>query len=240
MTALVSFHRAARMVPGGHPVNVVEVTMNRTLTIRGLVCGLLLFSAASALAEPPTIDYLGYAWEDGGFLPSLPGDELSYTGISTLAHPIFGIQPASEELTFHVTGLISTGEVDLGGGVTMIAYTGGVLELWRDDTPDADWTIGASTFNDGSLFFRGAFSDFTIYMAADGSGAFEGSLDGMAGEIIDQNCSDCAYTWGGAFGASSGAQIPAGYDLQMDGEMSILEAVSNENHTFGSLKALFR
>ena len=64
-------------------------------------------------------------------------------------------------------------------------------------------------------------------------------LDGLAGTIIDSVCSDCVYTWGGAFTLDAGAQIPEGYDLQIDGLFEIDAAVPAESVSWGSVKALF-
>ena len=57
--------------------------------------------------------------------------------------------------------------------------------------------------------------------------------------MIDDVCTGCVYTWGGNFLPDTGAQIPDGYDLQVDGVFEIEEAVSTENASWGSLKALF-
>ena len=94
-----------------------------------------------------------------------------------------------------------------------------------------------STFVDGTLFFQGTFNSLTVFVAADGYGAFEGSLNGVAGTMIDEFCENCVYTWGGNF--LPPAQIPDGYDLQVDGVFEIDEAVSTETSSWGSVKALF-
>ena len=50
---------------------------------------------------------------------------------------------------------------------------------------------------------------------------------------------DCAYTWGGAFTNESGAQIPDGYDLQIDGLFELDGAVADEHSTWGDVKSLY-
>ena len=58
--------------------------------------------------------------------------------------------------------------------------------------------------------------------------------------MIDESCVGCAYTWGGGFTTDANAQMPEGYDLQIDGVFEIEAAVSTEDATWGSLKALYR
>ena len=207
---------------------------------------LALVLALPAAAQVYTVDYLGYGWETGGMLPSNAGDELVVTCVADNVDPAFGVDLGTEELTLHISGLISTGQVD-AGGYYIVSYTGGTMEIYEDPAMNADWginppnAVSPATFTDGSLFFSGAFTSFTMYFDGTGSsGSFEGNLDGVGGSIIDQGCTNCVYTWGGAFTMASGAQIPEGYDLQIDGVFEIDSAVAAETTSWGSVKALFQ
>ena len=220
--------------------------MKRMITFIALIVAVAF--AVTANGQTASIDYFGYAWEDGGFPPSNPGDVLQFTGVADNASPLFGVDIGSggtEELTFYMYDLVSTGEIPIGGGTLMINYVGGYLEIYRDGAQNADWGINppnptsASTFIDGSLFFQGSFNSMTVFLNPGGDGAYEGTLDGLSGEIIDSVCTGCIYTWGGNFTSPSGAQIPEGYDLQIDGVFEIEAAVATEQTTWGSLKALF-
>jgi hypothetical protein len=217
--------------------------MKKTIPFMAMV--LVVAFAMPTFGQVAAIDYYGYAWETGGFPPSEIGDDLILTGVGDFADPIFGVDLGNEELTFYMSALTSLGEVDLGNGAVSITYTGGVLEIYRDAAMNADWGIAPpnptspSTFVDGTLFFHGTFNSMTVFLAADGTGAFEGSLDGVGGTMIDSICNDCVYTWGGNFTPPSGAQIPDGYDLQVDGVFEIDRAVSTEDSSWGSVKALF-
>ena len=211
-----------------------------------LVAVLLLgtFGAAPALGQVYDVDYLGFGWEVGGPL-KMVGDQLFITGAAVSVAPAFGVNLSVEELTFYVYGLISQGEVDFYGN-TLINYSGGYMEIYQDPSRNADYGVfppnmtSPATFTDGSLFFRGAFTSFTLFFDPSGSyGSFEGMLDGLGGSIIDDVCSQCVYTWGGAFTMDAGAQIPVGYDLQIDGLFEIDAAVPAEPSSWGSVKALF-
>ena len=210
-----------------------------------MVMALVLAFAMPAFGQASAIDYFGYAWESGGFPPSNPGDTITFTGVGDAADPVFGVDFDTEELTFYMYDLVSTGEVALGGGTVMINYTGGYLEIYRDGALNADWGIAPpnptspSTFVDGTLFFKGSFNSMTVFLNVGGDGAYEGTLDGIGGTMIDEVCTGCVYTWGGNFTPPSGAQIPDGYDIQIDGVFEIEEAVSTEDRSWGSVKALF-
>ena len=210
-----------------------------------MAMALVIAFAIPAFGQASAIDYFGYAWETGGFPPSDPGDMMIFTGVGDGADPIFGVDFGIEELTFYMYDLASTGAIDIGGGALQINYTGGFLEIYRDGAMNADWGIvppnptSPSTFVDGTLFFKGTFNSMTIFLNPDGNGAYEGTLDGIGGTMIDEVCTGCVYTWGGNFTPPSGAQIPDGYDIQIDGVFEIEEAVSTEDRSWGSVKALF-
>ena len=210
-----------------------------------MAMALVIAFAIPAFGQASAIDYFGYAWETGGFPPSDPGDMMIFTGVGDGADPIFGVDFGIEELTFYMYDLASTGAIDIGGGALQINYTGGFLEIYRDGAMNADWGIvppnptSPSTFVDGTLFFKGSFNSMTIFLNPDGNGAYEGTLDGIGGTMIDEVCTGCVYTWGGNFTPPSGAQIPDGYDIQIDGVFEIEEAVSTEDRSWGSVKALF-
>jgi hypothetical protein len=217
--------------------------MRKSITLMALL--LVVAFAIPAFGQASDIDYLGYAWETGGFPPSDPGDVLVFTGVGNAADPVFGVDLTTEELTFYMYDLVSTGSVDIGGGTLMINFTGGYLEIYRDAAMNADWGIAPpnatspSTFIDGNLFFLGSFNSMTLFLTTAGDGSYEGSLDGIGGTMIDDVCTGCVYTWGGNFTPPSGAQIPDGYDIQVDGVFEIEEAVSTEGASWGSVKALF-
>ncbi len=206
---------------------------------------LVVAFAIPAFGQASAIDYYGFAWETGGFPPSDPGDVLIFTGVGNAADPVFGVDLDNEEITFYMYDLVSTGSMDIGGGTLMINYTGGYLEIYRDAAMNADWGISPpnptspSSFVDGALFFKGSFNSMTAFLNPGGDGSYEGSLDGIGGTMIDDVCTGCVYTWGGNFTPPSGAQIPEGYDIQIDGVFEIEEAVSTEDRSWGSVKALF-
>jgi len=217
--------------------------MRKSLPFMALL--LVVAFAIPAFGQASAIDYYGFAWETDGFPPSDVGDVLVFTGVGNAADPVFGVDLETEELTFYMYDLASTGSMDIGGGTLMINYTGGYLEIYRDAAMNADWGISPpnptspSTFVDGVLFFQGSFNAMTVFLNPAGDGSYEGSLDGIGGTMIDDVCTGCVYTWGGNFTPPSGAQIPEGYDIQIDGVFEIEEAVSTEDTSWGSVKALF-
>lgn len=234
--------------PGGPDLHhVLAFGESQEDTLRSLILSALVlaFGAGIASGQVAIADYLGFGWEDGGLPPSLPGEQLQIAAIVNSADPIFGLNLAVEEATIYVHGLISTGGFPDGFGNTIIAYVGGTLELWQDPAQNADWGVfppnatSPATFMDGNLLLEGAFTDFVLVLSASGAGAYEGHLDGIAGSLISA-CSDCIYTWGGSFDTNVGAQVPDGYDVQIDGVLEVDESISTNHESFGALKALYR
>jgi hypothetical protein len=188
------------------------------------------------------VDYVGFGWETGGILPSNAGDVLAFTAVATQIDAIFGVDLQNEEVTIYVSDLQSTGQFNAGTS-WLIGYTGGHIEVYADPSDDHDWGTfppngQLGTFTNGTLLFEGDFTSFTVQMdLAGNAGAFEGLIDGVGGTVANA-CTDCAYTFGGIFGDAI-AQLPDGYDLQIDGGLEVCETVPNDSESFGSIKALF-
>ena len=97
----------------------------------------IVLFALPAYSQIHRIDYIGFGWEDGGFPTSEVGDELQFTGLVDAIDPAFGVDLEVDQLTFHVYGLLSSGEVDMGFW-TNVSYTDGYLEIYQDSVFNAD------------------------------------------------------------------------------------------------------
>jgi hypothetical protein len=217
--------------------------MRKSHQLALVLCFTLLLSLSSiAAAQVALIDYVGFAWETGDILPSDPGDVMAFTAVATQIDAIFGVDLQSEEVTVYVYGLVSTGEFPLGGGLSLIGYTGGTIEVYADPSEDHDWGINPpnaqqGTFTNGTLLLQGSFTSFSLGLDTAGSGSFEGYIDGIGGTVASA-CTGCEFTFGGAFGREL-AQMPDGYHLQIDGVLEVDESVSIENKSFGAVKSLY-
>jgi hypothetical protein len=208
---------------------------------------LALVCSGAPAVQAAVVDYVGFAWESGGLEPSLPGDELSIATVVTGIDPLFDVDLNVVEATLFIAGLTSVGDVtNPGSGVTVTDYVGGTLRVYADPLRDHDWGTGPanatvpSTFSNGDLVFAGAFDSFTLIRQASGQGVFEGMLSATGGSALAGPCTGCAYTFAGTFAAPTGAQIPAGYDLQVDGILDVESTVGVESMSWGSIKTLFR
>jgi len=214
--------------------------------------GLFLFAlaalslAATGPARAAEVDYVGYAWETGGLASSQPGDQLALATVITQIDALFGVNLASQEATLYIDGLTSLGSVfDGGTGATVITYSGGNLVLHASGSHNADWGTNPlnatvpSTYTDGSLIFSGVFTSFTVSLLPSGIGVFEGQLDGTGGSALGGPCANCAYTFAGTFSAPTGANIPEGYDVQVDGLLTVESAIATETVSWGTLKQLY-
>jgi len=217
--------------------------MRKSHLLSLVLCFTLLLSLSSiAAAQVALIDYVGFAWEDGDILPSDPGDVLAFTAVATQIDAIFGVDLQTDEVTVYVYDLVSTGEFPLGGGLSLIGYTGGTIQVYSDPSEDHDWGINPpnaqqGSFTNGTLLLEGDFTSFSLALDTGGLGSFEGYIDGVGGTVAN-TCTGCEFTFGGAFGRDI-AQIPTGYHLQIDGVLEVDESVSTESKSFGAVKALY-
>ena len=207
-------------------------------------------SIGVAHADVAIIDYQGYAWETGGFPPSNMGDVFNVVGVVDALDPIFGINLLVEEVTLHVTNLASGGQVDIGGGILSISYTGGTIDLYRDPSMDHDYGVSPpngtapSSFTNGSLFLGGVFSSFFLFFdPSTGSGAYEGSVVFNSGSgLTTLNQLDAnGYTFGGVLDTNaSGGNVPQGYDLQVDGTIEVEVRIGVEDKSWSTIKEMYR
>ena len=220
--------------------------IRRTLSF-ALLAGTLLLGFGARSGHAALVDYVGYGYETGTLFPSMAGDQLEVLTVGTQIDPVFGAG-AGDEITVHLYGLVSTGEfVDPGTGFTTIVYTGGMLDLYADPSGNADWGVfppnatAPSSFADGNLLFSGAFTSFTLFLAPNGAGAYEGTLDGVGGSALGTVCANCAYSFSGVFTRDAGAQILDGYDIQVDGTLDVDSTVPvAQPESWGSVKSLFQ
>ena len=208
---------------------------------------IMLTAVPAAAGQLILMDYSGFAWETGGVPVSNPGDVLALTAVAVQYDDLFGVDPLSQEVTIYIYDLQSTGEFLDAFGNIRISYTGGRIEVYEDMLLDHDWGINPpngqqATFTNGSLLLEGNFTEFFLTIAPTGLGAYEGNIDGVGGTsaAICDGLPDCAYTFGGAFSRDVGAQIPDGYDLQIDGTLEVDASVPTSETSFGAIKSLFR
>ena len=62
---------------------------------------------------------------------------------------------------------------------------------------------------------------------------------GLEGELIDEICFGCVFTFAGFFTQLAGAQIPEGFDMQVTGSLKVDETVSTEQTSWSRVKSLF-
>ena len=215
-----------------------------------LVAALAVVMAGSAQAQNALIDYQGYAWENGGVPPSSPGDVLSIVGVVDNLDPRFGINLLVDEVTLSVANLVSTGQVDIGGGILSIAYVGGSIDLYQDPSQDHDYgtnppnATAPSTFTNGTLFLGGTFTSFFLFFdPGTGSGAYEGNVVFNAGSGLAalNQLNANGYTFGGVLNTNaSGGNVPQGYDLQADGTIEVEVRVGVEQKSWSTIKDMYR
>jgi hypothetical protein len=164
----------------------------------------------------------------------------------------FNVNLAVDEVTLYVNGLASTGQVDIGGGVLSVSYTGGTIDLYRDPSRDHDFgtnpgqggSPAPGTFTNGGLFLGGTFQSFFMFFdPSTGSGAYEGNCSFNAGSGLAtlNQLNANGYTFGGTLSSNaSGGNVPGGYDLQCDGVIEVEVIVGVQQKSWSRIKDLYR
>lgn len=186
--------------------------------------------AAGHAGQRAVLDFQGLAWETGSFPPSAPGDELRIVCVVNELSDILGIDLQTTEVTAVLSGMVSNGSTDLGGGVTLTTYSGGTVRFYEDANRDHDFAPDPpnaqvpSTFENGSLCLGGRLGDLTLFFNSNnGIGSFEAGATFDAGSCVValEGTQAQGFTFGGVLDARAGGPLPSGYDLHVDG---VLEA----------------
>lgn len=183
-----------------------------------------LASAAPAFAQT-RMECDGNAWEDGGFPDSNPGDVLSAVGFITAVTPPLAWQPGQDELTWSVSGLVSTGQIVLPGGKVLVSYVEGTFECFSDEDPvstSAAYGVNPpnptspSSFIDGEVLLQAVFDNCTVtFDPASNRGTLIGEITVVGGVLCAEFCGEERSLQMEIVGPPS---APAGYDLQVGGE----------------------
>jgi len=213
-----------------------------------MFAAILLFGLAfGSTSETIITHFEGFGYEEGGIDYSAPGDILHFVARVTsidFYQSGFPYYPDLNEYTLVVTGLVSNGEM-VDGAETIIIYNLGALAIYEDPSFNSSWDEypgfpdPPSTFTDGSLWLSGDFTDFTMLIYWDyGIGSFEGHVSLNGGSAMPWFTEE-GYTFGGELFPPHIPDIPAGYDLSLDGKLLVEEPVATFESTWSSVKAIY-
>lgn len=188
---------------------------------------LALALAPFAVASGTTLDYQGYAFTSGKAGAYDPGSVLSIPVIVETASPGLGLDPAAEEMTGWITGLVSNGVTDGGDGVQLVTFSTGRIEFYRDPQRDHDFgtlppnAAVPSTFTNGNLCLAGDLTDFALFLDPETqSGAYQANVVFDSGSCLESLSALRAegFTFGGVMSrVVLGGAIPEGYLFAADG-----------------------
>lgn len=235
--------------------------MKRWMTV--VVAALAIAStAAPARAIGPVLDWdPAYAWQPGGSPTNLPaGGFMVVVGIVSQFGPPLDFLNSTlpgTEYTFVVDNLLSGGTTTIGPPATEIystPYTGGVIQVYADPSPDAVFApnppnaLVPSTFQDvAPPILTGTFTKFVVTtnnFTAFQVGSIEGDINWTGGTLIEyfRNGSGAIcpglFTGGATWNTSPGIGIP-GYLFRHDGKIDLQCPVPTQKSTWGRLKQLY-
>ena len=117
------------------------------------------------------------------------------------------------------------------------------IELYDDASPDRDYASSPATFVDGTPFLIGTLSSFFLgFDPSTGNGAYEGNCAFTSGSGLTtlNQLNAGGYTFGGLLDSTVSSNIPAGYQLAVDGSVEVEVIVGVEEKSWGAVKDLFR
>lgn len=240
----------------------METNMKRWLMV---MCAAMAMAsvAAPAGAVGPVIDWdPAYVWQPGGTPTNLPsGGQMQVVGtVSLFGSPLAFLNATmpSTEYTFHVAGLVSGGTTTFGPPATQIyttPYSGGVIQVYADATPDAVFAPFPpnaqvpGTFTDGAPpILVGSFTRFVVTtnnFTAFQVGNIEGDISWTGGTLLsyfgNPGGGYCPglFTGGATWNTTPGIGIP-GYLFRHDGKLDLQCPTPTQKSTWGQLKQLYR
>ena len=236
--------------------------MKRWMTLLGAVVAIAT-AAAPAHAIGPVIDWdPAYMWQAGGTPTNLPlGGTMHFVGTVSVFGPPLDFLNATMptiEYTFSGDNLVSLGTVTFGPAATQIystSYSGGVIRVFADPTPDAVFAPFPpnaqvpSTFEDlAPPILVGNFTRFVVTtnnFTAFQTGNIDGDISWTGGTLIDKfrgsggEICPGLFTGGITWNTAPGIGIP-GYLFRHDGKIDNNCPTGSRPSTWGTIKQLYR
>ena len=236
--------------------------MKRWMTM--LAAALAIGGAAlPARATGPAIDWdPAYMWQPGATPTNLPaGGIMRFVGTVSVFGPpldyLNATMPATE-YTFTGDSLVSLGTLTFGPPATQIystSYSGGVIKVYADPTPDAVFApfppngqVPSTFENDPPPILIGYFTRYVVTtnnFTAFQTGNIDGDINWQGGTLIDKfrgaGGAICPglFTGGITWNTAPGIGIP-GYLFRHDGKIDLQCPVPTRKSTWGVLKQLYR
>lgn len=225
--------------------------MRRLLTMMLAACAVMTAAPASR-ADSLLFDYVGFDYESPDLLPGEFGEVGSgYVGLGTVPFLFAPLvtNTASNEYTFVIEGLGSTGYTTVGG-FRIISYDAGTISIFEDPLAGgtaADHgtnppnTVAPATFQDGTPILVGTLTGFQFLLdTANGTGSFEAVLNVTGGTQLANFPPDQRVGWTFSGASGNALNIPQGYAHQIDGQAFLNAPTQVRRTSWGRLKAGYR
>ena len=224
---------------------------------------LLVFASFLAFARPAAADELlfsftGFDYQD----PNYSGTYLDLgegynvvgimTGAGSLLSPV--VDFSSYEYTVYLRGMTVNGRFFTFPNLTVTFTNNGRVSYYQDNFPGGGGTAATygtsppnatapATFIDGSERLTGDVDNFVLtYDFSTNKGTITGdvTIDGGADLAAVPPSARAIWTLSGNLLGPPKATIPAGYDHQVDGDVSTPKSTPVVSKTWGALKAPYR
>ena len=229
-----------------------------------MLCAVLALAgvAGPAAATGPVIDWdPAYMWQPGGTPTNLPlGGTMRFVGtISSFGPPLDFLNESMPATEYTFTGdfLVSLGTTTYGPPATQVyttSYSGGVINVYADSSPDAVFApfppnaqVPSTFEDDAPPMLIGNFTRFIVTtnnFTAFQVGSIEGDINWTGGTMIEffrqgrGGICPGLFTGGATWNTSPNIGIP-GYLFRHDGKIDLQCPTPTRKSTWGTLKQLY-
>ncbi len=217
-----------------------------TWSRRFALCVVILMTSTSWAGAASFFDFYGFDYLDGP--PLSVGTVLSIPMLfdPVQPDPALPLDLEGNEYTVFV-GDLQINDVQSSGGVVIVTFSGGFIQIFEDPAKNSQWTIDPpnpqvpTTFTDGTLILGGGFTDCVmIFDVVFETGTVQGHVDFTTGTRLDELDAPTGWLFYGGVTTNPLAGIPSGYEMAWDPQLMGPETVPTHATTWGKVRGLFR
>jgi hypothetical protein len=138
-------------------------------------------------------------------------------------------------------------DVQSSGGVVVMTYRGGLIQIFEDPAKNAAWTEDPpnaqvpASFTDGTLILGGSFTDCVmVFDLTMQTGVVQGHVDFTTGTRLGELATPSGWLFYGGVSTQPAFAIPAGFEMAWDPQLMSPETVPAQQTTWGRVRGLFR
>jgi len=208
--------------------------------------GALLAGSAPAGRAGAFFDFYGYSYLDGAPFQVGTSTTIPMRFDPTQPDPVFPLDLEGNKYTVLVEGLEIV-DVQAAGPIRVVTYANGSIQIFEDPSKNSEWTPTPpnlevpGSFVDGALILSGVFTDCVLIFNTQAmTGTVQGHVDLSGGERFGEIAQPDGWLFFGGTTTDPHGNIPSGYDMAWDPQLTAPEAVATRSISWGAIKSLYR